>query len=245
MSYPIVKGQTFATGDQVTATKLNNLVDQATFDSDVVDGSTLQVANDQLSVKDGGITAAKLESGTNGQLFIGNGSGFTKATLTAGTGVSITNASGAITVAATSNVVQMERLTAQVDSTSTTYADATGLSVDLVSGTTYVIEGWLNLVSADTSGSKVKLTGTATGSTVAGSFVFNATNGDMSVSAVGTSLPLEQTAIGAAAGNSIVQFSALIVCNGSGTLKVQYAQNSVQGGTSSIKLGSWISATTI
>ncbi len=34
----------------------------------------------------------------NGQLDIGNGSGFTRATLTAGTGISITNASGAITI---------------------------------------------------------------------------------------------------------------------------------------------------
>jgi hypothetical protein len=35
---------------------------------------------------------------TNGQLLIGNGSGFTRATLTAGTGVSITNGSGSITI---------------------------------------------------------------------------------------------------------------------------------------------------
>jgi hypothetical protein len=38
---------------------------------------------------------------TNGQLLIGNGSGFTRATLTAGSGVSITNGSGAITIAST------------------------------------------------------------------------------------------------------------------------------------------------
>lgn len=63
MSYPIVKGTTFASGQQVTATNLNNLVDQATFDSDVVDNVTLQVSSDQLSVKDGGITASKLNSG--------------------------------------------------------------------------------------------------------------------------------------------------------------------------------------
>lgn len=35
---------------------------------------------------------------TNGQLLIGNGSGYTLATLTAGTGISISNAAGAITV---------------------------------------------------------------------------------------------------------------------------------------------------
>lgn len=38
---------------------------------------------------------------TNGQLDIGNGTGFTRATLTAGTGVSITNGAGSITINAT------------------------------------------------------------------------------------------------------------------------------------------------
>ena len=37
---------------------------------------------------------------TNGQLLIGNGSGYTLATLTAGTGLSVTNATGSITIAA-------------------------------------------------------------------------------------------------------------------------------------------------
>jgi hypothetical protein len=39
----------------------------------------------------------------NGALDIGNGTGFTRATLTAGSGISITNASGSITIAATSS----------------------------------------------------------------------------------------------------------------------------------------------
>jgi hypothetical protein len=38
---------------------------------------------------------------TNGQLLIGNGSGYTLSTLTAGTGVTVTNATGSITIAAT------------------------------------------------------------------------------------------------------------------------------------------------
>jgi hypothetical protein len=37
----------------------------------------------------------------NGQLLIGDGTGFTYATLTAGSGITITNASGAITIDAT------------------------------------------------------------------------------------------------------------------------------------------------
>jgi hypothetical protein len=35
---------------------------------------------------------------TNGQLLIGNGTGFTLATLTAGSGISVTNAAGSITI---------------------------------------------------------------------------------------------------------------------------------------------------
>jgi hypothetical protein len=38
---------------------------------------------------------------TNGQLNIGNGTGFTRATLTAGSGISITNGTGSITIAST------------------------------------------------------------------------------------------------------------------------------------------------
>lgn len=37
---------------------------------------------------------------TNGQLNIGNGVGFTRSTLTAGTGITVTNATGSITIAA-------------------------------------------------------------------------------------------------------------------------------------------------
>jgi hypothetical protein len=40
---------------------------------------------------------------TNGQLLIGNGTGYTLATLTQGSNISITNASGSITIASTSN----------------------------------------------------------------------------------------------------------------------------------------------
>ena len=42
-----------------------------------------------------------LGTASNGQLLIGNGTGFTKATLTAGTNIAITNGSGSITIATT------------------------------------------------------------------------------------------------------------------------------------------------
>jgi hypothetical protein len=52
-------------------------------------GTALPVANGGT-----GLTATP----TNGQIDIGNGSGFTRATLTAGSGISITNSSGAVTI---------------------------------------------------------------------------------------------------------------------------------------------------
>ena len=94
----LIKGTDFADGDQVTALKLDNLADSATFAAGAVDGSTTQLSGGAIIVKDLGVTAAKLETATNGQLMIGNGTGFTKAALTAGTNIAVTNASGAITL---------------------------------------------------------------------------------------------------------------------------------------------------
>ena len=67
-----------------------------------MDSTTTSLSSGAIIVKDGGITAAKLATGVNGALFIGNGTGFTNTTLTAGAGIAVTNASGAITVSAAS-----------------------------------------------------------------------------------------------------------------------------------------------
>ena len=96
----LTTGNTFVDGNQVTATTLNAAVNSSTFAAGAVDTVSTAISSGAIIVKDGGITAAKLETGTDGQLFIGNGTGFTKATLTAGAGVAITNASAAITVSA-------------------------------------------------------------------------------------------------------------------------------------------------
>ena len=56
----ITKGHTFANGDQVTAVKLNNLADDATFASGAVDNVSTQLSSGSIIVKDGGIATAKL-----------------------------------------------------------------------------------------------------------------------------------------------------------------------------------------
>ena len=136
----LTTGNTFVNGDQVTATKLNLAVTGALFvDGQATDSITTYVNGTAISVKDGGITAAKiasgavteakLEAGTNGQLFIGKTSsaGFTKATLTAGSDMTITNGSGTITIAATAPS------TLSSISAANTYAGT--LNTDLVLGT--------------------------------------------------------------------------------------------------------------
>lgn len=57
------KGTTYATNQQVTATNLNNLVDNATFASGAVDNSTTQLSGGAIIVKDGGVVPAKLSTG--------------------------------------------------------------------------------------------------------------------------------------------------------------------------------------
>lgn len=65
-----------------------------------------------------GLTSTPL----NGQLNIGNGSGFTRATLTAGSNISITNGAGSITIASTAGggVTSLNGQTGAI--TNTTYA---------------------------------------------------------------------------------------------------------------------------
>ena len=53
-----------------------------------------------LGVSSGGTAVSTTP--VNGQLLIGNGTNYTLSTLTAGTGLSITNGSGSITIASTS-----------------------------------------------------------------------------------------------------------------------------------------------
>jgi hypothetical protein len=59
----LATGNTFATGDSPTAATLNAAVNAATFGADAVDNSTTLLAGGAITVKDGGITPAKLSTG--------------------------------------------------------------------------------------------------------------------------------------------------------------------------------------
>lgn len=91
-----------------------------------------------------GGTGVNGSTAANGTLLIGNGSGYTLTTLTAGTNISITNGSGSITINTTSTVLTGTGVSGQVavwngtqsetGFTTFTYASATGLVIS--SGTT-------------------------------------------------------------------------------------------------------------
>jgi hypothetical protein len=83
-----------ATGAVATA----SIADAAITNSKVTDVAATKITG-TLPVANGGTGLSTTPS--NGQLDIGNGTGFTRATLTAGTGISITNTSGAVTIAST------------------------------------------------------------------------------------------------------------------------------------------------
>ena len=98
-------GTTYSDGNQVTSTNLNAAVNAATFVSGAVDNVTTQLSGSgQIIVKDKGITAAKLETAENNQLFIGNGTGFTKKLLTAGTGISLIADDSSITISSSGSI---------------------------------------------------------------------------------------------------------------------------------------------
>ncbi len=125
----------FSGAGQITAgsalTKTGNTLDVA------VDGSSIEVNADALRVKAAGITNTMLagsidltakvtgvlpvanggtgqSSYTDGQLLIGNssGNGLTKATITQGSGITVTNGNGTITIAAAGGAATAQKATA-------------------------------------------------------------------------------------------------------------------------------------
>jgi len=57
----ITSGKTFANGEQLSASKLNQVITSATFNqSDAVDGSTMTLIGGAMAVADGGIATAKI-----------------------------------------------------------------------------------------------------------------------------------------------------------------------------------------
>ena len=56
----INKGKSFANGEQLTADKLNQVIDNATFTTSAVDNVSTRLSSGAIIVKDGGVTTAKI-----------------------------------------------------------------------------------------------------------------------------------------------------------------------------------------
>jgi len=124
------------------------------------------------------------------------------------------------------------RRAAQFDAVATTtLANITGLTFDLVAGKTYYFRFKCNTSLAAAGGEKFAIGGTAT-----------ATNINYSIISITTAaaIPIasQQTALGGSAANggytaSMVEIEGCIVVNAAGTLTVQFAQSAASG-TSSV-----------
>ena len=130
------KGHTFANADTVTSTKLNNLVDAATFAAGCVDGVSTTLVGGQIIVRDGGLLPAKLSTGaptwTSGGdvTFLGEitGNVSVQGTLTTGGNIATSNSIQA-SAGLTSNTYL------QVDGISTLTGNATFLGSIVANGT--------------------------------------------------------------------------------------------------------------
>lgn len=108
---PISQGGTGASNaaDARTNLGLGTISTQNSSSVSITGGSITGITD--LAVADGGTGLSTVP--TNGQLLIGNGTGYSVAAITAGSGIAVTNASGSITLSATPNQTA-EKLVATV-----------------------------------------------------------------------------------------------------------------------------------
>lgn len=135
------------------------------------------------------------------------------------------------------------RQTAQADSTNnTTLIDIPGMVVTVATGNTYTIESYFSFNtpgSPTNSGIKFVFTGTATVSALAGLHITQGQSQQMSSGSTATALPLSLTA-SAVVVNGVALIHLTFTCSSTGTLKWQFSQENAGGGTSSVKLGSFM-----
>ena len=115
------KGYAFTSTDQVTSTKLGNLVDNATFASGAVDNASTELSGGALVIKNGGITTSKLSSGAPTWDISGNTT--ITGTITSGGTISTSNSIEAaqnLTVNGTSTLIGAVTCSGQIIQSGTT-----------------------------------------------------------------------------------------------------------------------------
>jgi hypothetical protein len=116
----LTTGNTFSTGDQVTASKLNAAVNSATLQAAAVDNTSTQLSSGAIIVKDLGITQDKIASDAVGTNQLAND-------VVVNTSGSITGAAGSFTTLAASGVVSVPDGSESVPSITNTGDTNTGI----------------------------------------------------------------------------------------------------------------------
>ncbi len=248
MALSFTTGNTFAAGDVVTATKMNAQVNSSTYTGtlEVAKGGTGSAtaadARTALSVPESStvmLKANNLSDLANAATARTNlGVAASSATLLVANNLSdVANAS---TARSNLGIESPVANSSQLDRTDNTYTDIPGLTLNLTSGTTYTVETLIPFSVSSASMTGFKITGTATGSSVAGVSFISYSNGGSTGALLTKSITAIPTTVPCATTNQDTGYlhaSVTIVCNGSGTIKWQFAGNS---GTSSALLGAWM-----
>lgn len=133
----------------------------------------------------------------------------------------------------------------QLVTNSTTLVDATGLSVNLVTGNWYEIEGTLFYSVPTGNNMKVSSAGTATIGYIIWTMQSVPNGGTQGQWYSGTFTSASAAFVAGGNGN-IIRMHGVIQCTGSGTFKIQFAENTAGAGTSAtMQKGSWINAVVI
>ncbi len=160
-----INGVAFDGSADITIAAASNTLTGTTLASNVTASSLTSVgtitsgvwSGTAIAVTNGGTGLTSIP--TNGQLNIGNGTGFTRATLTPGSGISVTNASGGITIATSGITSANLSPTAGITNAQLANSKTTLGSSDLVlGGTVTSVAGLTSLTSTNLIGT---LSGTA------------------------------------------------------------------------------------
>ena len=128
--------------------------------------------------------------------------------------------------------------TAQSVTTSTTLVSS-GMSVNLISGATYVFDLYVSVTNGSSGGLKLAFGGTATATSIsADTWAYNTTT----LAAQGVITSLASNLVAYTGSVTTVNVTGTIQCSGSGTFNLSFAQNVSNGTATTLNVGSnfWV-----